>query len=101
MNLFEQASQEFKQRHIGPNAGDTQTMLETIGLGTMENLISKTVPASIRIKGDLLIPAAMSEADYLDGLKKVAAKNKLYKNHIGQGYYGTITPSVILRNIFE
>ncbi|MDP1763711.1 MAG: aminomethyl-transferring glycine dehydrogenase [Sediminibacterium sp.] len=101
MNLFEQASQEFKQRHIGPNAVDTQIMLETIGLGTLENLISKTVPASIRIKGDLLIPAAISEAGYLNELKEVAAKNKLYKNYIGQGYYGTLTPSVILRNIFE
>lgn len=101
MNLFEQQSHEFKQRHIGPNAGDTQTMLDTIGVGTLEELIGKTVPDSIRIKGNLDIPAAISEADYLSELKKTASKNKVYKNYIGQGYFGTITPSVILRNIFE
>lgn len=101
MNLFDQQAQEFRQRHIGPNAGDTKTMLETIGVGTLEELIGKTVPDSIRIKGNLNVPAAISEAEYLDDLKKTAAKNKLYKNYIGQGYYGTITPSVILRNIFE
>ncbi len=101
MNLFEQQSQEFKQRHIGPNAADTKKMLDTIGLGTLDELISKTVPDSIRIKGNLNIPDAISEAEYLSGLKTVALKNKVYKNYIGQGYFGTITPSVILRNIFE
>lgn len=101
MNLFEQQSQEFKQRHIGPNAADTKKMLDTIGLGTLDELISKTVPDSIRIKGNLSIPDAICEAEYLNGLKTVASKNKVYKNYIGQGYFGTITPSVILRNIFE
>ena len=101
MNLFEQQSTEFQGRHIGPNTGDTQAMLATIGMSSLEELISKTVPDSIRIKGDLNIPAAISEFEYLTELKKVAAKNKVYKNYIGQGYYGTITPSVILRNIFE
>jgi glycine dehydrogenase len=76
-------------------------MLATIGAGSLDELISKTVPASIRIKGELNVPAAISEFEYLVELKKVAAKNKVYKNYIGQGYYGTITPSVILRNIFE
>jgi glycine dehydrogenase len=101
MNLFEQQSTEFQGRHIGPNAGDTQSMLATIGAASLEELISKTIPDSIRIKGDLNIPASISEFEYLTELKKVAAKNKVYKNYIGQGYYGTITPSVILRNIFE
>ncbi len=101
MNLFEQQSTEFQRRHIGPNAADTQSMLQTIGVDSLDELIGKTIPASIRIKGDLDIPAAISEQQYLDELKKVAAKNKVYKNYIGQGYYGTITPNVILRNIFE
>jgi len=101
MNLFDQQSTEFQGRHIGPNSADTQQMLATIGAGTLDELIGKTVPDSIRIKGDLNIPSAVSEFAYLTELKKVAAKNKLYKNYIGQGYYGTITPSVILRNIFE
>jgi glycine dehydrogenase len=76
-------------------------MLQTIGVNSLEELISKTIPDSIRIKEPLDIPAAVSEYEYLSDLKKVAAKNKLYKTYIGQGYYGTITPSVILRNIFE
>jgi glycine dehydrogenase len=101
MNLFEQQSTEFQGRHIGPNSADTKSMLATIGAGSLDELISKTVPASIRIKGELNVPAAISEFEYLVELKKVAAKNKVYKNYIGQGYYGTITPSVILRNIFE
>lgn len=101
MNLFEQQSTEFQRRHIGPNATDLHAMLQTIQEPNIESLISKTVPDSIRIKGDLPVPAAISEFEYLAELKKVAAKNKLYKNYIGQGYYGTITPSVILRTIFE
>ena len=101
MNLFEQQSAEFQGRHIGPNPADTQSMLKTIGAGSLEELISKTIPASIRIKSELNIPTAISEFAYLNELKKVAGKNKVYKNYIGQGYYGTITPSVILRNIFE
>ncbi|NCI50692.1 aminomethyl-transferring glycine dehydrogenase [Sediminibacterium roseum] len=101
MNLFEQQSTEFQGRHIGPNEADTQAMLPTIGVASLDELISKTVPASIRIKNELNVPAAVSEFEYLAELKKVAAKNKVYKNFIGQGYYGTITPSVILRNIFE
>ncbi|WP_295232947.1 aminomethyl-transferring glycine dehydrogenase [Sediminibacterium sp.] len=101
MNLFEQQSTEFQRRHIGPNATDLSAMLKTIQEPNVESLISKTIPDSIRIKEDLAVPPAISEFEYLAELKKVAAKNKLYKNYIGQGYYGTITPSVILRNIFE
>ena len=101
MTLFQQQSNEFHGRHIGPNAKDTKLMLQTIGVNSLEELISKTIPDSIRIKEPLDIPAAIGEYEYLSELKIVAAKNKLYKTYIGQGYYGTITPSVILRNIFE
>ncbi|TAH13410.1 MAG: aminomethyl-transferring glycine dehydrogenase, partial [Sphingobacteriia bacterium] len=101
MNLFEQQSTQFQRRHIGPNAKDLNGMLDTIQEKNVESLISKTVPDSIRIKSNLDVPAAISEFDYLQQLKIVASKNKVYKNYIGQGYYGTITPSVILRNIFE
>ncbi len=101
MNLFEQQSTEFQRRHIGPNPADTQSMLATIGVSSLDELIGKTIPDSIRIKEKLDIPAAVSEFAYLAELKKVAAHNKVYKNYIGQGYYGTITPNVILRNIFE
>ena len=101
MSLFQQQSNEFHGRHIGPNAKDTKLMLQTIGVNSLEELISKTIPDSIRIKEPLAIPAAIGEYEYLSDLKIVAAKNKLYKTYIGQGYYGTITPSVILRKIFE
>ena len=100
-NLFEQQAQEFSGRHIGPNAADTKTMLDVIGAGTLDQLIDKTIPAAIKINHLLDIPASISEFEYLTSLQTVAAKNKVYKNYIGQGYYGTITPSVILRNIFE
>ncbi|MBS1655314.1 MAG: aminomethyl-transferring glycine dehydrogenase, partial [Bacteroidetes bacterium] len=101
MNLFEQQSNEFIPRHIGPNEQETRQMLKTIGEPSLDSLIDKTVPAAIRMKEPLKVPAAMSEHEYLQHIKEVSLKNKLYKNYIGQGYYDTITPSVILRNIFE
>lgn len=101
MNLFEQQQYEFAGRHIGPNQEDTRSMLKAIGTGSMDELISKTVPASIRLKKPLKLPVAQTESEYLDELKKIAAKNKVYKTYTGQGYYNTITPSVILRNVFE
>ena len=101
MNLFEQQSNEFQRRHIGPNPNATKEMLQTIGISSLDELINNTIPDAIRIKENLNIPATVSEFQYLYDLKQVADKNKVYKNYIGQGYYGTITPNVILRNIFE
>ncbi len=101
MNLFEKQQNEFAGRHIGPNESETEAMLATIGLQSIEELISKTIPDGIRIKKELEIPAAVSEFEYLNQLKIIAAKNKVFKSYIGQGYYDTITPSVILRNVFE
>jgi len=101
MNFFEQLQDEFRSRHIGPSENDTQEMLKTTGENTLGSLISKTVPAGIRMNHELRLPAAMSENEYLKHIKEVSLKNKLFKNYIGQGYYDTITPSVIQRNIFE
>ena len=101
MNLFEQQSAEFQARHIGVNEATTREMLSTIGTSSIDELIEKTIPASIRLKIPLQEPVPQGEFEYLQELKTVAAKNQLFKNYIGQGYYGTITPSVILRNIFE
>ncbi|MFM6926239.1 MAG: aminomethyl-transferring glycine dehydrogenase, partial [Ferruginibacter sp.] len=101
MNLFDQQQYEFAGRHIGPNESETSEMLKTIGIDNLDALIDKTVPAAIRLKSPLKLPVAQTEFEYLDELKKVAAKNKVFKTYIGQGYYNTITPSVILRNIFE
>jgi glycine dehydrogenase len=101
MNLTAQQSNEFTGRHIGPRDADTRAMLKTIGEDSLASLIDKTVPAGIRMAKALNIPAAMSEHEYLNHIGEVSRKNKLFKNYIGQGYYDTITPSVILRNIFE
>ena len=100
MNLFEQQSNEFIPRHIG-TIGQEKEMLQTIGVKSIEELIDKTIPASIRTKNNLNIPDAVSEAELLKQLKEISLRNKTFKTYIGQGYYDTITPSVILRNIFE
>jgi glycine dehydrogenase len=101
MNLFSIQSEEFIARHIGPNESDTQEMLKVIGVKDMDELIARTIPQSIRMDHKLRIPEAQSEAEYLNMLKEISQKNKLCRNYIGQGYYDTHTPSVILRNIFE
>ncbi|UAY51449.1 aminomethyl-transferring glycine dehydrogenase [Ferruginibacter albus] len=101
MNLFDNQQNEFATRHIGPDEHETKEMLDTIGLQSIDELIKKTIPGSIRLKKGLALPAAVSEFEYLNELKKTAAKNKVFKNYIGQGYYDTITPSVILRTVFE
>ena len=101
MNLFSIQNDEFTHRHIGPGEADTKDMLQAIGVDSMQELINRTVPAAIRMNHKLNIPEGVSEAEYLHDLRETAAKNKTCKNYIGQGYYDTHTPSVILRNIFE
>lgn len=101
MNLFEQQHNEFAQRHIGPNESETEAMLDSIGAASLDELIDKTVPGSIRLKKSLQVGGPMSEYEYLTELKKTASLNKVCRSYIGQGYYNTIVPSVILRNIFE
>ena len=101
MNIFDEQSAEFLERHIGPGELETREMLQEIGLSSLSELVDQTVPSSIRLKTPLDLPAPQSEYEYLQDLKKLAAKNKLFRTYIGQGYYGTITPSVIVRNIFE
>src|SRR6476620_1847815 len=100
MNLFEQQSNEFVPRHIG-TIGQESEMLKTIGVGSLEELIDKTIPSSIRTRSNLDLPEAIGEADLLSELKNISLHNKTFRTYIGQGYYGTIVPSVILRNVFE
>lgn len=101
MSLFDQQATEFQRRHIGPDEAQLKEMLASIGTNDLDDLMSKTVPDGIRMHKSLALPPAMSESDYLRHIKEVSLKNKIFKNYIGQGYYDTITPSVILRNIFE
>ena len=91
----------FANRHLGPNKETLKDMLTTIGVDSLEQLIEETVPSNIRYKKELNLPDAMSEFDYLNMLKEVAAKNKVFKSYIGLGYSPTITPPAILRNVFQ
>src|ERR1035437_10465495 len=101
MNLFEQQAKEFASRHIGPNDHETSQMLKTIGSGSLDELLNDTIPSSIRNNKPLEVTPSLSEYEYLAELQQLASRNKLFKTYIGQGYYDTIVPSVILRNIFE
>ncbi len=101
MNLFTHQDTGFERRHIGTEETEIREMLAVIGAGSMEELISKTIPENIRLHQALRLPDAVSEYEYLNEIKQAALKNKVYKTWIGQGYYNTITPSVILRNLFE
>ncbi len=101
MSLFEAQSKEFQRRHIGPNENETKEMLKTIGVSSLDELINRTVPSGIRMQQELDLPVALSESEYLEHIKEISLQNKVFKNYIGQGYYDTITPPVILRNVFE
>lgn len=92
---------QFVMRHIGPVAAQIEKMSQTLGVSSVEELINQVVPAKIRNNQPLNIEEGLSEYQYLKHIWEVAQQNKLYHNFIGQGYYGTITPSPILRNIFE
>ncbi len=92
---------QFVNRHIGPNQEELEAMLAAIGVDSLDQLIDETVPHNIRLKKDLDLPEAISEFQFLEELKATARMNKVYRSYIGLGYYNTITPSVILRNIFQ
>jgi glycine dehydrogenase len=96
-----QKSSDFKQRHIGPNADDIQQMLDVLGISSLDDLINQTVPQSIRLTHALNLPEALSEYAALAKLKEIALKNQIFRSFIGMGYYDTITPTVIQRNILE
>ena len=95
------AKEQFLERHIGPRAEDVEEMLKVIGVKSVDELIGQTVPESIRLKEPLDLPAPLSEDEFLTRIKAVAGRNKLYRTFIGQGYYDTIAPAVIVRNILE
>jgi len=92
---------EFIDRHIGPCAAEISAMLAAIGATSLEQLIDQTVPAAIRLPADLPLPAPRREHQALADLKAIAGKNVVNKSCIGMGYYGTLTPTVILRNVME
>ncbi|MCY9854125.1 aminomethyl-transferring glycine dehydrogenase [Vibrio mediterranei] len=92
---------EFVARHNGPNKSDQQKMLDAINVLNLDTLIEETVPAQIRLETPMTLDAPMSEADMLVEMKKFADLNQVKRTFIGQGYYNTFTPNVILRNVLE
>ncbi|TOD64916.1 glycine dehydrogenase (aminomethyl-transferring) [Vibrio parahaemolyticus] len=92
---------EFVGRHNGPKLSDQQKMLETINAVSLDALISETVPANIRLEQPMTLAEAKSEADMLAAMKQFAKQNQVKRTFIGQGYYNTFTPNVILRNVLE
>ncbi len=95
------ATEQFLWRHVGPRPEDIEEMLGVIGVKSVDELIGQTVPESIRLKKVLDLPAPLTESEFLARIKAVASKNKVYRSFIGQGYYDTISPAVIIRNILQ
>ena len=93
--------ENFSRRHIGPSSSELSDMLKIIGVKSIEDLLSQTIPEKIRLKSDLDIPDAISEMEFLKEIKKFSTLNKNFKTYIGLGYHDTFTPSVIQRNILE
>jgi len=91
----------FLHRHLGPDASEQQAMLQALGLGTRRELIEQTVPPGIRLNRPLELPAALDEQAALSKLRGYAEQNQVWTSLIGMGYHGTLTPTVILRNVLE
>src|SRR5262245_13746827 len=93
------AADSFVPRHLGPNAEEQHAMLGALGYESLDQFIDAVVPEQIRFRGALATGPAASEPEVLESLGRMAAKNKVFRSHIGMGYYNTHTPNVILRNI--
>ena len=92
---------EFHARHIGPNDAEIDEMLQAIGATSLDSLVDAIVPKSIKLAAPLALPSAINEAEALTKIRTIADKNQVFRNFIGQGYYGTRTPTVVLRNVLE
>ncbi len=93
--------ENFADRHIGPRESEIPEMLRKIGVKSLDELIDNTIPSAIRLEKPLDLPASMNEYEYIKYIRRLAAKNKVFKSYIGMGYYDTIFPAVIQRNILE
>lgn len=101
MKINLSSGDEFSKRHIGPDANEQEKMLEAIGVSSLNELISQTIPQNIRLDSDLNLPDPLSESKFLKRFKKAISQNKVFNSFQGQGYYGCKTPTVIQRNILE
>ena len=91
----------FLTRHIGPDPQQQQDMLNYVGAETLDDLMEQIVPESIRLNRELNVGRANGEAEGLDYIRNLASKNKVFKSYIGMGYYPTLVPNVVLRNVLE
>jgi glycine dehydrogenase len=96
-----EAHNDFHSRHIGPNDTEIAEMLAVVGASSLDDLVDAIVPSTIKLDAPLALPAAINEEEALAKIRAIAAKNEVYRSFIGQGYYGTHTPKVILRNVLE
>ena len=101
MNDYAKHPDIFTKRHVGPSDDDVASMLDELGYSSMSKFINDVIPDSIAFKSDLEVGEGVSEQEALKILKSYAAKNKTLKSYLGNGYFGTITPGVIKRNILE
>ncbi|MCC5928483.1 MAG: aminomethyl-transferring glycine dehydrogenase [Cyclobacteriaceae bacterium] len=101
MQIDIHSKKKFADRHIGPRGEGYEAILSTVGVSTIDELIDQTIPESIRITRNMELPEALTEEEFLQSFKKIAGKNKVFRNFIGMGYYGTVLPAVIQRNILE
>ena len=94
-------TEDFVTRHIGPRDTDIDTMLETVGVESLDRLIEQAVPAGLRADTPLDLPPGRREEDVLRALRSMADKNTVQRSMIGMGYYDSFTPGVILRKVLE
>ena len=91
----------FFDRHVGSRGIDISTMLETVKASSIKQLIDETIPQKIHLKQSMNLPSVLSESRFIEHMKEIAQKNKNYRSYIGMGYFNTILPGVIQRNVLE
>ena len=101
INHYNTMNDFLKNRHIGISEEDEAKMLQVIGLKKLDELVDQTIPANIRLKDKIELPTPLTERQYAEHIAELGAKNKIFTSYIGQGWYDTCTPAVILRNVFE
>jgi glycine dehydrogenase len=94
-------TENFAYRHIGPRLDEVEEMLQAIKANSLDDLCAETIPANIRLQGQMNLPDSMSEANCTQHIAALGSKNKVYKSYIGMGYHPTHLPAVIQRNILE
>lgn len=101
MNISLTTTEKFETRHQGKSEKEIANMCKEIGVGSVDELIDQTIPENIRYKMPMNVVGALSESEFLNKIKVLGSKNKVFKSFIGSGYSDTVVPNVVLRNILE